>query len=325
MSKSWKEHLLSSGIPLEHSVIETIQTLGLSGPTEFKYERPNELGIPTIFSVDVHASKVPIPPSQVWIDFLIECKYRHDSVKWIFTPEAHSYPNFEFDERHLYNVLDYFSDGFELNMSQHPFDHSRYPLCSKGIEILPKGPNPKSIDEAMQQLAYAVSDQTAEAIEHQFKHLLGHPSPVWLLIPIIVTTAQLWLLKPNQTLDMIRNADDISNVAEPRKIVVLHEPPDNLLRRFSGDKLKSRVSEREEASLDHQLAAVGIHSFGFFCDLRATHYPSYWIICHHSELENELQFILHRFGDTDVVSKRKIKKGSPNKRLHRIADKSGSQ
>jgi len=325
MNKSWKEHLLSSGVPLEHSVAETVQGLGLSGPTEFKYERPNELDIPTVFSIDVHTSKVDIPPSKVWIDFFIECKYRHDSIKWIFTPQEENYLNFEFNERDLYNVLDQFADGFELITSDYPSVQSRYPLCSRGIEILPQGPNPKSIDQAVQQLAYAISDQTAEAIDHQTKHMLGHPSPVWLLIPIIVTTASLWRIRLGQTLDMIRKATDIDAIAEPRTIVVLHEPPDNLLRRFTKDTLKSRFSDQEQKLLDRQLKRVGSHNFDFFCDVRATYYPSYWIICHYSQLKSELEFILDRFSGIDVVSRRKMQRRGPNKRLQRIAGKSGSR
>jgi hypothetical protein len=325
MNKSWKEHLLSSGVPLEHSVAETVQNLGLSGPTEFKYERPNELGIPTVFSVDVHASQVNIRPGQVWIDFFIECKYRHDSIKWIFTPQEDNYLNFEFNERDLYNVLDQFADGFELNTSDDPTVQSRYSLCSRGIEILPQGPNPKSIDQAVQQLAYAISDQTAEAIDHQAKHMLGRPSPVWLLVPIIVTTASLWRIRLGQTLDMIRKATDIDAIAEPRTIVVLHEPPDNLLRRFTRDRLRSRFSEQEQALLDRQLERIGANSFDVFCDAIATYHPSYWIICHYSHLKSELQFILDRFAGRDVVCRRKIQRGRPNKRLHRIADKTGSR
>lgn len=309
MNKSWKEHLLSSGVPLEHSVAETVQSLGLSGPTEFKYERPNELGIPTVFSVDVRAAQVNIRHSQVWIDFFIECKYRHDNIKWIFTPQEENYLTFEFNERDLYNVLDQFADGFKLNTSDDPSVQSRYPLCSRGIEILPQGPNPKSIDQAVQQLAYAISDQTVEAIDHQTKHMLGRPSPVWLLVPIIVTTASLWRIRLGVTVDMIRKATDIDAIAEPRMIVVLHEPPDNLLRRFTRDRLRSRFSEQEQALLDRQLNRIGSHNFDFFCDVRATHYPSYWIICHYSQLKSELEFILDRFAGGNVVSRRKMQRG----------------
>lgn len=310
MAKSWKDYLLSSGIPLEHSVREVIRSTGLTGPTEFKYEKPNELGIQTVFSVDVHTSYVGTPDNEVWIDFFIECKYRHDGTIWVFTPEEDNYTNFEFGERDLFNVLDEFTDGLELTS---PTEHSLCPpLCGNGIEILPQGSNPKSIDQAVQQLAYAISDQTAEAIRHQVDHLLGRTSPVWLLLGIVVTTASIWKIKPGQTLDMIRDASDISDVAESKDIVVLHGPPDNLLRQFTINRLKSEFSEKEQAHLDAKLEAIGHHGFDFFCDVRATYHPSYWIVCHYTHLKAQIEEILDRFGSGNVVSKRKKRKRRSN-------------
>lgn len=307
MNKSWKEHFLSSGVPLEHSVAETVRSLDLSGPRKFKYERPNELGIPTVFSVDIHASRVDIGSSPIWIDFFIECKYRHDSVSWIFTPEEQSYHNFEFGVEKLYNVLDDFSDGLILNPSL-PFEHDSHPLCNRGIEITEKGPNPKAIDQAIQQLAYAVADQTAEAIEHQARHLIGSPSPVWLLVPIVVTTATLWRMRAGQTLDMIRKATDVSEIADLTPLVVLHEEPDNQLRQFTRTRLKSRFPKEEQRSLSLKLKEFHRYDFNSFCDIRATHHPSYYIICDYTHLKEALQTILNTFSSAEAVSLRKKEK-----------------
>jgi hypothetical protein len=152
--------------------------------------------------------------------------------------------------------------------------------------------------------------------------MLGHPSPVWLLVPIVVTTASLWRIRPGQTLDMIRNATDIDAIAKPKTVVVLHEPPDNLLRRFTRDKLKSHFSDKEQTLLDGQLKKIGRHGFDFFCDVRATYYPSYWIVCHYSHLKTELQSILDRFGNGKAVSKRKAIRPRPNKAVQPFARKS---
>jgi hypothetical protein len=146
-----------------------------------------------------------------------------------------------------------------------------------------------------------------------------------MLVGIVVTTAAIWRIRPGQTIDMIRDAADIEAVAEPKGVVVLHEPPDNLLRRFTMDRLKSRFSEKRQAYLDAKLEGIGRHSFDFFCDARATYYPSYWIICHYTHLKAELEGILNRFGTGSVLSKRKTSKRRPNKSFHRIARKSGSR
>jgi hypothetical protein len=46
-SKTWKDHLLSSGVPLEHTVAKALRSLGLMDVSEYKYVRSDEAGIPT--------------------------------------------------------------------------------------------------------------------------------------------------------------------------------------------------------------------------------------------------------------------------------------
>ena len=58
--KKWKDHFLSSGIPLEHSVSEVLKSRDFFAPREYVYERPNEVGLRTQFSVDVYACYVDI-------------------------------------------------------------------------------------------------------------------------------------------------------------------------------------------------------------------------------------------------------------------------
>jgi len=88
--KSWKDHLLSSGLPLEHSVIRELKQHGFLSPREFQYERKNEHGVPTLFSVDVEATNI-LAERKIWLDLLIECKYRHDSTQWVFNPDEYDW------------------------------------------------------------------------------------------------------------------------------------------------------------------------------------------------------------------------------------------
>ncbi len=83
-TKDWKEHLLSSGIPLEHSARQVLQRYASGRVSEFRFERANENGIPTVFSVDLNATLIT---EDFWLEVFVECKYRHDNVVWVFTPE----------------------------------------------------------------------------------------------------------------------------------------------------------------------------------------------------------------------------------------------
>ena len=58
--KEWKDYLLSSGLPLEQSVIQILRKMGIEWIREYKYERLNENGLPTIFSVDIHAQVIEL-------------------------------------------------------------------------------------------------------------------------------------------------------------------------------------------------------------------------------------------------------------------------
>ena len=56
--KSWKDHLLSSGVPLEYAVARIFEQLEIWRPGEFRYERKDPDGVPRVFSVDVHSSHI---------------------------------------------------------------------------------------------------------------------------------------------------------------------------------------------------------------------------------------------------------------------------
>lgn len=85
----WKDHLLSSGTPLEYSVLRALADLGVIDPTEHRYQRVNEHGITTEFSIDVLDRDIDTVRN-LWLEMFIECKYRHDSTRWVFTPVDYS-------------------------------------------------------------------------------------------------------------------------------------------------------------------------------------------------------------------------------------------
>jgi hypothetical protein len=222
--KSWKEHLLSSGLPLEYAVKQSVARFDVASPAEFNYFRKNEAGQSTEFSVDIHASL--LNTSSYFVDLFIECKYRHDSVRWVFTPEPESTAS------SLSDVLTWMDSFAAWRVNHNLLRRARRPFqsCGKGIELLPDGTNPKTIRQAVDQLRYAFASSAADAITHQRQHLLGPQSPVFAYLPIVVTTAQIWRLRDSCSLDGIRGAKDIEQVADRESVIVLHECPSNELK-----------------------------------------------------------------------------------------------
>ena len=89
--KKWKDSLLKSGLPLEYLIIDMLHRHNIIVDGEYTFIRPNEHGINTEFSTDISASKQIIKSKddkEQWcmIHFLIECKFRHKNIQWIFFP-----------------------------------------------------------------------------------------------------------------------------------------------------------------------------------------------------------------------------------------------
>ena len=93
-----------------------------------------------------------------------------------------------------------------------------YPMCEKGIELLRDDSNPKTIEQALRQLHYAVTAKALDAIHHQLIMLqaVGDVTHISVVVPIIVTTAELWRLKPGTTVESIRDASEIVEWYETR-------------------------------------------------------------------------------------------------------------
>lgn len=303
--KSWKDALLATGLPLEYSVRQTISQLGLPTGKEFSYLRYNEYGQPTEFSVDVSTSQIGSDgPVFFWVDYLIECKYRKEGTRWIFIPDQ--------DEASLRGLptLDQITDGIKLDWQQ--FDHlsGRYVFAAKGCEVFGTDRNTQSIEKAVHQLRYAIPNGIRDALEHQIDHLLGPRNPVWTILPIIVTTAELWCLREGSTIDTIKSSSDLSDVADPHEMLILHQPPDNLLTRYTRELLRDSFDERQIALLDTGIREGGFHGWEFFVDYCSKQWPSHFAVVTSTRFENLLEDFLKLFNE------RSIYKITPNQSKH---------
>lgn len=288
-AKPWKDALLATGQPLEHSVARIVAEANLTPPREYGYIRPNENAIPTEFSIDIHTSQMGLEGGiPFWGEYLIECKYRKEGTRWIFTPEEHEGilgPRL----KDALITLDVLSDDFSVDRSYVESFSKSYTFCSRGCEIFDKERNLVSIEQAVSQLKYAVPNLAADALEHQIGRLLGPKAPIFLFASIVVTTAELWCLKPGTTVETIRSADELSDVAAQSDILVLYHPPDNLLQRYSASVIKQRFSEEDVARLDAALNARGHHSFSHYTEVISRYWPSHFVIVHYSRFRECLK------------------------------------
>lgn len=301
--KGWKDHLLSSGLPLEYSVIRIFEELGIRDPAEYSYERKSAEGVTQVFSVDVHSVHIDTPRN-LWVETLVECKYRHDGTKWVFVPQDYGEffgPAFA----DLFVTLDQCCPERRLDRSILSKFEEKYSLCGKGIELLPEDGNPKSIEQAVQQLRYAVVAKAMDDIEHQVGRLLGPRTPIFVIVPIIVTTAELWRLKVGTTIESVRNAEDIADVADSHDALVLLQKPDNLnmsdtVGRFNERFIRSHLRENFESFLKVTVRGGSAH----FVDYFSTYTPSLFIVISYKRAKTAMRNLHNFFANDHLITER---------------------
>jgi hypothetical protein len=307
--KTWKHHFLSSGIPLEYSVAEEFAELTNWQRGEFRYERKDEQGFTRVFSVDVHSTNLNLGSERnLRVETLVECKYRHDGTKWVFTPDEYDFFEVEFDE--LFVTFEECCANRQLNRPVLNEVSNHYPLCAKGIELLADNSNPKTIQEAVQQLRYAVIARGLDAINHQItmiKHPIipNDPPPIFVIFPIIVTTAELWRLKPGTTVEDVRSAEEITAVAESHDSLVLLHPPDNLDSRHTLECFAS-IPDSYRQQLN-----ICIEQRGFdpqnFADVFASRVPALFIVIRYDKLRSVMTNLFELFAHEKIVLGEAIK------------------
>jgi hypothetical protein len=214
----WGESFLKSGLPLEHLTQVTFRRLGWFCTPEFEYSRLNRENEKAWFELDLIAT-CPKGNRNTELSLLIECKYHDLSRYWFFLPHD-SQGRWCFDDRVLncapYQTLRNPRANTFLPLS---------PMSSGGIVVSEDGTKQdNAVHTALEQLAngfvpYSLSKMFGYNID--FRNVrkpedeLTFKPNVTALIPMIVTNATLYRLKPEVTdIDTIRNASAPSQIAQ---------------------------------------------------------------------------------------------------------------
>lgn len=274
----WKDALLKSGLPLEYEVKAFLEREKKCLITwEQSYLRPDDDGVIKEFSYDINASYIKSPYD---VEFMTECKYRTEGTKWFFMPEEYG----GMDEIHLtcfMHAIDYFhSWSWDWNQYM-PYCEMLGPLCSKGIEIYSNGENnSKSIRQAVSQLSYALAKQIIGTIsDHIDEHGIRFRE---ILIPVIVTTADLFRFKENITIEDIKKCSRPEDAAIKQELLIVRGNTDLSLYNHNMDIFSSFIAS------DEKLLQAKVNSFtkdlNHLFYVIAKHYcPQALVIVHHSE------------------------------------------
>lgn len=222
----WKDYLLKSGLPLEHLVSERLEAQEFYICGEYRYTRPGAKESPTEFSVDLHAFLfLRDSPESHWgkSNLLVECKYHHPGVRWIFAPDTRGSLYIftggcisRFEDLTTYRI----KNTAPLAKPDRELD-----ICTRGVALHGTGCESKPIDEGLYQLRYAIPSFIAEAVREQIAETNEEDLHIAFLCPLLVTTASLHVLNEGMTLEAYQQAgsfDDIS--AEVDALVAFQVP-----------------------------------------------------------------------------------------------------
>ena len=276
--KKWKDYLLKSGLPLENDIKNILDSKGCISNFDYSYRRISEDNTIKEFSFDIDSSYIK---ANHFFNLMVECKYRDPSTSWIFIP----------GEFHGFSGLGYTSflhpcDHFNQMNKIEKYEINRQPIgkaCEKGIEILSSGNNSKSITQAIHQLSYAMAERYTDTMRHQVERLLGKEEIIHYNIPIIVTTASLFRLIEEKTIDDIKKAERIQDVATKEEYLVLDINTSKDLEEYNKAIFKDFIECYGMEELNKLLNSFD-DDIKNVCHVISSHYaPKAILIVHHKQ------------------------------------------
>jgi hypothetical protein len=225
--KDWKAHLESSGLPLEYEIAKILVSKDFPVIADYTYERDNETGQPIDRSIDIHATAyTPLGDPHVvdgTLHLLVECKRRQDGTKWLFLPDVNIG-----DTSYIYygcavHVYDDCSAYVVDKSPSYKFTETT-PCCYKGIELRQGdkgGAYDNELKRGLDQLRYAMPLVLTTAIMHS---LMGHrdDNHPFILCPIMVTDAELYVLHKGFTAAKLRAATDLKELGKPVPFLITY-------------------------------------------------------------------------------------------------------
>lgn len=217
-SSKWGESFLKSGLPLEHLTQVTLRSLDWDCQPPMQYSRLNREKQEVWFELDLIA-RAPRRNKSTELAILVECKYHDLSRYWFFLPHQSS-GRWEFDDRVLncgpYQTLRKPREDTLLPLA---------PLSAGGIVVSQDGTKQdNAVYTAVQQLVHGFLPCCLEYMfmyNIDFRNVidpayeLEYTPDVTALVPMIVTNATLYRLKPEVTdLEEIRNASAPKDIAD---------------------------------------------------------------------------------------------------------------
>lgn len=247
-SKKWKEYLLKSSLPMEQNVAEIVNSHGLHVRGEFPYTRINENKVPVEFSIDINAGKLikirNNPEAWASLDILIECKYNSPGIDWLFT----RYPNLEPICSNSIQDYDLFSTYWLWNKESLVEIEKNALYTISGLSIGNDTIDNNKIKHGLSQLRYSIPAWLERTASIELRDESAHSIP--LVVPILVTTAPLRVLKSNVTFSDVHNASDLNDISTIHDVVYHYQEAGPSLSKYYQEKSSEIVNNYNNEKRD---------------------------------------------------------------------------
>lgn len=276
-NNKWKNFLLKSGLPLEYEINEILREKGCISSVDHSYFRNDENFLLNEFSFDIYSSYIK---GHHFFNLLIECKYRDESTNWVFLPSHDYYVN-ELESTSFLHANDHFNENVKFIFPDKKLDFIGK-VCSKGIEINSEGQNPKTITQGVNQLSYAMADIIVDGMYNQIEKLFGKTEMIFYDVPIIVTTANLYRIKDNVTIDLIKSTEDILEIATKEDCLTIDVSIGKDLERHNNKIFKNFITKYGVDTLESKLNSFNKDVEFVFDVLASTFSPRSILVVNHS-------------------------------------------
>lgn len=219
--KSWKDHLLKSGVPLEYEVAAAMSGAGMAIEADFSFMRRDVAGLKEM-SVDIAAHFYGPTENELGFELyaLMECKYRSPEKTLLLLEDPN---NGGFSPIILGGTvasIDAFVP-FHLPLNGFVAMEQELPYVYKGVEIFDNGAIEEEVRHGIQQLRYAAPARLRHAIDFSLSsHHLEDRSAIFYT-NILVTNSPLRLLNRNADIKAVRAASTLDDISTPIDMAIL--------------------------------------------------------------------------------------------------------
>ena len=295
MQDNWKKILLKSGIPLEASVRNIIKELKIGEPLEYNFLRKNVDGLLNNFSIDMKVDKnikLEVPNRYSYnIEYLIECKYCTPETNWIFMSHSNA-----FTDEITSLCVDLGDNIYQVNDDYYYKVIKNIPIVGKGVSLKDKNPDSTQIREAYNQLSFAY-------ISRYFENLMWRDPDIYFMVPIVVTTANLWRLKENISIEEVEQSKNIEDICDLCNILRLQSDPNRLMRNYFMDKYANLDKHIKVRMQEHYYEKFK-WNFEEELDAQAMFYPNTFFIINYNSLKKELKKLNKQLSNPKIIEVR---------------------